>query len=134
MFSVENFTYTYNTSSASNTSTTSNDYHYHNSDTGAIVGGVVGSVGGLALLAGLAFFLLRRRRRAQAAADSAARSATKESTGQNLPMYDYTKAIDANQVFQELPPSRHVSPMATEAFSSPVYEAPGQLSEPHELP
>lgn len=134
VFSVEDFTYTSNGSSASNTSLASTSYSEHKSNTGAIVGGVVGGgVGGLTVLAGFAFFLVFRRRRRAQAADLAAASATKRATGQKLPMYDYTKAADINQVFQELPPSGKLSPAATEAFNSPVYEAPDHSSEAHEL-
>lgn len=51
--------------------------------TGAIAGGVVGGVAGLALVAGLAFFILRRRQKKKAATEKAVHP--QGPTGTELP-------------------------------------------------
>ncbi|KAJ4420459.1 hypothetical protein N0V82_004336 [Gnomoniopsis sp. IMI 355080] len=123
LFAVEHFNTTTANATTTNASTTPSK-----SNTGVIIGGVVGGVALVALVAGLAFFLFRRRRRRA----QAAKVASKEAD--SYLMRDYDKAVGINRVHQELPPSVHDRPAASEAHGIPLNEAPSGNIRPTELP
>ncbi|KIW02858.1 hypothetical protein, variant [Verruconis gallopava] len=85
-------------STNANTSTKNTNSSSHSSDTGAIVGGVVGGIAVIALIAGIVAFLLWKRRRSEATPGAAP---TVAAAPNEMPPGSYAPAMQENSAWQQ---------------------------------